>query len=114
MKIDFLTLFPEMFEGVLHSSILKKAQEKDAVSFDVVNFREYSDHKHKTVDDYPYGGGAGMVLKAQPVFDAVEDLTKKANKKPRIILVCPQGERYTQKKAEELAKEEHLMFICGH
>ncbi|ABV62184.1 MULTISPECIES: tRNA (guanosine(37)-N1)-methyltransferase TrmD [Bacillus] len=114
MKIDFLTLFPEMFEGVLHSSILKKAQEKEAVSFNVVNFREYSDHKHKTVDDYPYGGGAGMVLKAQPVFDAVEDLTNKASKKPRIILVCPQGERYTQKKAEELAKEEHLMFICGH
>ncbi|OIS56283.1 tRNA (guanosine(37)-N1)-methyltransferase TrmD, partial [Bacillus subtilis] len=114
MKIDFLTLFPEMFEGVLGSSILQKAQEKDAVQFQVVNFREYSDNKHNTVDDYPYGGGAGMVLKPQPVFDAVEDLTSKAAAVPRIILVCPQGERFTQKKAEQLAKEEHLLFICGH
>ncbi|MPQ25868.1 tRNA (guanosine(37)-N1)-methyltransferase TrmD [Bacillus paralicheniformis] len=114
MKIDFLTLFPEMFEGVLGSSILQKAQDKDAVRFRVVNFRAFSDNKHQTVDDYPYGGGAGMVLKPQPVFDAVEKLTTEAEGSPRIILVCPQGERYTQKKAEELAQEEHLMFICGH
>ncbi|MEW4058397.1 tRNA (guanine-N(1)-)-methyltransferase [Bacillus sp. B01(2024)] len=114
MKIDFLTLFPEMFQGVLGSSILQKAQEKEAVRFDVINFRAFSDNKHQTVDDYPYGGGAGMVLKAQPVFDAVEKLTAGTDAKPRIILVCPQGERYTQKKAEELAEEEHLMFICGH
>ncbi|MEC1367325.1 tRNA (guanosine(37)-N1)-methyltransferase TrmD [Bacillus licheniformis] len=114
MKIDFLTLFPEMFEGVLGSSILQKAQDKDAVRFRVVNFRAYSDNKHQTVDDYPYGGGAGMVLKPQPVFDAVEELTAEAGGSPRIILVCPQGERYTQQKAEELAREEHLMFICGH
>ncbi|ATY28232.1 tRNA (guanosine(37)-N1)-methyltransferase TrmD [Bacillus velezensis] len=114
MKIDFLTLFPEMFQGVLGSSILQKAQEKEAVRFDVINFRAFSDNKHQTVDDYPYGGGAGMVLKPQPVFDAVEKLTAGTDVKPRIILVCPQGERYTQKKAEELAEEEHLMFICGH
>ncbi|PLC16725.1 tRNA (guanosine(37)-N1)-methyltransferase TrmD [Bacillus paralicheniformis] len=114
MKIDFLTLFPEMFEGVLGSSILQKAQDKDAVHFRVVNFRAFSDNKHQTVDDYPYGGGAGMVLKPQPVFDAVEKLTAEAAGSPRIILVCPQGERYTQQKAEELAQEEHLMFICGH
>ncbi|ERH58808.1 MULTISPECIES: tRNA (guanosine(37)-N1)-methyltransferase TrmD [Bacillus amyloliquefaciens group] len=114
MKIDFLTLFPEMFQGVLGSSILQKAQEKEAVRFDVINFRAFSDNKHQTVDDYPYGGGAGMVLKPQPVFDAVEKLTAGTDAKPRIILVCPQGERYTQKKAEELAEEEHLMFICGH
>ncbi|PSA91811.1 tRNA (guanosine(37)-N1)-methyltransferase TrmD [Bacillus atrophaeus] len=113
MKIDFLTLFPDMFEGVLGSSILQKAQ-KNAVEFDVVNFRAFSDNKHKTVDDYPYGGGAGMVLKPQPVFDAVEELTSKSKASPRIILVCPQGERFNQKKAEELAEEEHLMFICGH
>ena len=114
MKIDFLTLFPEMFQGVLGSSILQKAQEKEAVRFDVINFRAFSDNKHQTVDDYPSGGGAGMVLKPQPVFDAVEKLTAGTDAKPRIILVCPQGERYTQKKAEELAEEEHLMFICGH
>ncbi|MEH7662311.1 tRNA (guanosine(37)-N1)-methyltransferase TrmD [Bacillus velezensis] len=114
MQIDFFTLFPEMFQGVLGSSILQKAQEKEAVRFDVINFRAFSDNKHQTVDDYPYGGGAGMVLKPQPVFDAVEKLTAGTDAKPRIILVCPQGERYTQKKAEELAQEEHLMFICGH
>ena len=71
MKIDILTLFPEMFSGVLGQSILQKAAEKAAVNYNVVNFREYADNKHSTVDDYPYGGGAGMVLKPQPIFDAV-------------------------------------------
>ena len=114
MKIDFLTLFPEMYEGVIHSSILKKAQEKEAVSFQCVNFREYSTNKHSSVDDYPYGGGAGMVLAPQPIFDAVDTLVGQSDTKPRVILMCPQGERFTQRKAEELAKEEHLIFICGH
>lgn len=116
MKIDILSIFPEMFTGVLGSSILNKAAEKGAVQYSVTDFREFADNKHKTVDDYPYGGGAGMVLKAQPIFDAVLSLTE-ANqtiKKPRVILMCPQGERYSQKKAEELAQEEHLIFICGH
>jgi tRNA (guanine37-N1)-methyltransferase len=112
MKIDILTLFPEMFTGVFGSSILKKAQEKEAVQLNVVNFREFSKNKHGSVDDYPYGGGAGMVLAPQPIFDAVEHLA--AGKKTRVILMCPQGERFTQKKAEELAKEEHLILICGH
>ncbi len=112
MKIDVLSLFPSMFEGVFGESILKKAAEKEAVNYQVVNFREFSDNKHKQVDDYPYGGGAGMVLKPQPVFDAVDSL--KGDTKPRVILMCPQGERYTQAKAEELAQEEHLIFICGH
>lgn len=114
MKIDILSLFPEMFEGVLHSSIMKKAQENEAVAFDVVNFRDYSENKHHKVDDYPYGGGAGMVLKPQPIFAAVDAVTKNVETAPRVILMCPQGERFTQKKAEELAKEEHLVFICGH
>ncbi len=115
MKIDVLSLFPEMFTGVFGSSILKKAEEKQAVSYNVVNFREFSESKHGTVDDYPYGGGAGMVLKAQPIFSAVEHLQQQCeSKKPRVILLCPQGERYDQKKAEELAAEEHLIFICGH
>jgi tRNA (guanine37-N1)-methyltransferase len=114
MRIDILTLFPNMFSGVFSESILKKAQEKQAVSLNIINFREFADNKHKTVDDYPYGGGAGMVLKPQPIFDAVEHLTKNSAEQPRIILLCPQGERYTQKKAEELAKEKHLIFICGH
>lgn len=114
MKIDFMTLFPEMFNGVLNESILKKAQEKEAVEFRVINFRDYSSNKHNTVDDYPYGGGAGMVLKPQPIFDAVEDLKKQSDTTPKVILVCPQGERFTQAKAEQLATEDHLLFICGH
>lgn len=113
MKIDILTLFPEMFTGVFGSSILKKAQEKRAVSLNVINFRDYSSDKHHNVDDYPYGGGAGMVLAPQPIFDAVEHLSL-SSKKPRVILMCPQGERFSQSKAEELAQEEHLIFICGH
>ncbi|WP_312469365.1 tRNA (guanosine(37)-N1)-methyltransferase TrmD [Neobacillus sp.] len=115
MQIDILTLFPEMFSGVLGQSMLQKAAEKSAVTYNVVNFREYADNKHATVDDYPYGGGAGMVLMPQPIFDAVETLKEKAkSNQPRVILLCPQGERYDQRKAEELAKEEHLIFICGH
>lgn len=115
MNIDVLSIFPEMFEGVFGHSILKKAAEKEAVQYNVVNFRDFADNKHHTVDDYPYGGGAGMVLKPQPIFDAVADLKEQAKSSaPRVILMCPQGERYTQKKAEELAKEEHLILICGH
>lgn len=115
MHIDVLSIFPEMFEGVFGHSILKKASEKEAVHYNVVNFRDFADNKHQTVDDYPYGGGAGMVLKPQPIFDAVANLKEQAKSSaPRVILMCPQGERYTQKKAEELAKEEHLIFICGH
>lgn len=114
MKIDVLSLFPEMFDGVLHSSIMKKAQENEAVLFSVTDFREFSGNKHHKVDDYPYGGGAGMVLKAEPLFAAVESLTLDESKKTRVILMCPQGERFTQQKAEELSAEEHLVFLCGH
>lgn len=113
MNIHVLSLFPDMFEGVFGSSILKKAQEKGAVQMNVTDFRSFSQNKHNQVDDYPYGGGAGMVLKPEPLFHAVEDLVAQG-KKPRIILMCPQGERYDQKKAEELAKEEDLIFLCGH
>lgn len=116
MRIDVLTLFPEMFEGVLGSSILKKAAEKGAAEYHTHNFREFSDNKHQSVDDYPYGGGAGMVLKPQPIFDALEQIAAPTSegKKPRVILLCPQGKRFTQKKAEELASEEQLVFVCGH
>ncbi|HEY2421349.1 MAG TPA: tRNA (guanosine(37)-N1)-methyltransferase TrmD [Neobacillus sp.] len=115
MKIDVLTLFPDMFSGVFGQSILQKAAEKSAVQYNVVNFRDYADNKHNTVDDYPYGGGAGMVLTPQPIFDAVAALKDKADdEKTRVILLCPQGERYDQRKAEELADAEHLIFICGH
>ncbi|MGL5531786.1 MAG: tRNA (guanosine(37)-N1)-methyltransferase TrmD [Culicoidibacterales bacterium] len=114
MKIDILSLFPEMFQGVLHESILKRAQEKGEVSFNVTNFRDYTTNKHKKVDDYPYGGGAGMVLTPQPIFDAVADLKAKNQTKPKVILMTPQGRPFTQKIAEELAQEEHLILVCGH
>ncbi|MFC0558628.1 tRNA (guanosine(37)-N1)-methyltransferase TrmD [Halalkalibacter alkalisediminis] len=114
MRIDVLSLFPEMFTGVFGSSILKHAKEAGHVTFEVIDFRQYADNKHKKVDDYPYGGGAGMVLRAQPIFDAVEDLKKKSHKQPRVVMLCPQGERYTQSKAEEFAREDHLVLLCGH
>src|SRR4051812_25879286 len=98
MKVDVLSLFPEMFEGVLHSSIMKKAQTNGAVTFGVTDFREFAPNKHRKVDDYPYGGGAGMVLKPEPLFAAVEAVTAETEKPPRVILMCPQGERFTQKK----------------
>ncbi|MFC6331191.1 tRNA (guanosine(37)-N1)-methyltransferase TrmD [Paenibacillus septentrionalis] len=114
MKIDVLTLFPEMFTGVFNSSILGKAQEKGIVELSAINFRTYSNNKHLTVDDYPYGGGGGMVLKPEPVFAAVEDLQAQADEPPRVILMCPQGERFSQRKAEELSQYKHMIFICGH
>jgi tRNA (guanine37-N1)-methyltransferase len=114
MQIDVLTLFPPMFDGVFGSSILGKAREKGLVSLRTVNFRDYANNKHNTVDDYPFGGGGGMVLKPEPIFAAVEDLTSGNDIRPRVILMCPQGETFTQRKAEELAGESHLMFVCGH
>ncbi|SEB19482.1 tRNA (guanine37-N1)-methyltransferase [Thalassobacillus cyri] len=114
MHIDILTLFPEMFEGVLNNSILKKAQDRNLFSYDFINFRDYSANKHQKVDDYPYGGGAGMVLTPQPLFDAVEAVKEQRKTTPRVILLCPQGETYTQGKAVELSEEDHLIFLCGH
>src|SRR5699024_8463836 len=114
MHIDILTLFPEMIKGFLNHSILKRANEKNKFTYSLVDVREYTTNKHQQVDDYPYGGGAGMVLTPQPIFDAVENVAKERGKKPKIILMCPQGEPYTQKKAEQLAEEDHLIFICGH
>ncbi|GEL75898.1 tRNA (guanine-N(1)-)-methyltransferase [Tenuibacillus multivorans] len=109
-----MTLFPDMFTGVFESSILKRAQEVGAFKYNLVDFRDYTIDKHRKVDDYPYGGGAGMVLKPQPIFDAVDDLVQQDESKPRIILMCPQGETFNQRKAEELAQEDHLILICGH
>lgn len=124
MRIDVLTLFPEMLNGFFTSSILGKAQDKGIVSIQAVNFREFSGNKHNTVDDYPYGGGGGMVLKPEPIFAAAEHVVAAAGsggessgrqgRPPRIVLMCPQGETYTQAKAEEFAGEEHLILICGH
>ena len=111
MKIDILTLFPSMFDGFINESIIKRAIENKKVEINIHNIRDYSKDPHKKVDDYAFGGGAGMVLMPQPIFDAVDDL-KKDNTK--VILMTPQGIKYTQKKAYELTKETHLIIICGH
>ena len=112
MRIDYLTLFPEMFEGVLNHSILKRAQDKGMLNVNTVNFRDYAENKHNQVDDYPFGGGQGMVLKPEPIFNALESLQH--TPKTRVVLMCPQGEPFTQEKAQELSEAEHLVFICGH
>lgn len=114
MRIDVLTLFPSMFEGVFGSSILGKAREKGIVSLNAVNFRDFANNKHNTVDDYPFGGGGGMVLKPEPIFAAVEHIAAASGTKPRVILMCPQGKPYSQRIAERLSRESHLLLICGH
>ncbi|MGM8141724.1 tRNA (guanosine(37)-N1)-methyltransferase TrmD [Enterococcus italicus] len=115
MRIDVLTLFPRMFDGPLGESIIGKAREKGLLDIRVSNFRDYSDNKHQTVDDYPYGGGAGMLLKVQPIhanLAAIE--AEQPIEKKRIILLDPAGKPFNQKMAEEFANEEQLIFICGH
>ncbi|WP_086276048.1 tRNA (guanosine(37)-N1)-methyltransferase TrmD [Candidatus Enterococcus testudinis] len=115
MRIDVLTLFPRMFDGPLGESIIGKAREKNLLEINVNNFRDFSDNKHQTVDDYPYGGGAGMLLKVQPVYDNLKAIEAETpNTKKRIILLDPAGKPFNQKMAEAFAEEEHLVFICGH
>lgn len=115
MKIDVLTLFPRMFDGPMGESIIGKAREKDLLELNISNFRDFSDNKHQAVDDYPYGGGAGMLLKVQPVYDNLQKIAETSPEtKKRIILLDPAGKRFDQTMAEEFSKEEHLVFICGH
>ncbi len=110
MKFDVLTLFPEMFE-ILNQSIIGKAIEKDLIDINVINIRDFSKDKHKKVDDTPYGGGAGMVMKPDVVYDAYQSV-KDANAK--VIYMSPQGKPLNQKKVEELSKENHFIILCGH
>lgn len=112
MQIDILTLFPEFFISPLSTSILKRANETNKVTFNTVNIRDFTTDKHKKADDKTFGGGCGMVMKAQPIFDAVKSLELQENTK--IIMLCPTGEKYNQKRAIELSKEDRLVFICGH
>ncbi|MHC5227531.1 tRNA (guanosine(37)-N1)-methyltransferase TrmD [Enterococcus sp. LJL99] len=115
MKIDVLTLFPRMFTGPLGESIIGKAVERKLLEIKVSNFRDYSANKHQSVDDYPYGGGAGMLLKVQPIYDNLESIAEQnPHTKQRIILLDPAGKQFDQKMAEDFSKEEHLVFICGH
>jgi len=114
MRIDILTLFPEMFHNVLENSILRIAQEKELVNFHLHNIRDFSNDKHKCVDDKPYGGGAGMVMKPEPVFNAVETVEAEEDLASKKILLTPQGKTFDQNIAEDLSKEARLMMICGH
>lgn len=111
MKIDILSLFPEMFSGIFNTSIIKRAIDNKKVQITVHNFREFSLDKNKKVDDTPYGGGRGMVLMCQPIFDCVESLRTNESK---VILLTPDGYSYKQKMAYDFSREKHIIIICGH
>lgn len=114
VNFHVLTLFPEMVMQGLHTSILGRAVEKQYISIEAVNIRDYTTDKHGKVDDYTYGGGAGMLMQAQPVYDAYLSAARKTKGKARVIYVTPQGRTFHQDMAKELAKEEELIFLCGH
>ena len=111
MKIDILTLFPNMFDGVFQESIIKRAVDEKKVEINLINFRDYTNDPHNKVDDTPYGGGAGMVLMCQPIFDCVKSIRTEETK---VILMTPDGIPYKQKMAYDLSNEKHLIIICGH
>ena len=111
MRIDILTLFPEMFEGFLNTSIIKRAVDKELVEINLYNFRDYSLDKNKKVDDTPYGGGKGMVLMCQPIFDCIEQVKTEDSK---VIMLTPDGVTFKQSVAYDLSKEKHLILLCGH
>ena len=110
MKFDVLTLFPEMFQAI-KQSILGRAEEKNLIQINLINIRDFSKDKHKKVDDTPYGGGAGMVMRADVVYDAYKSVQ---NENAKVIYLTPQGKKLDQKKVEELSKEKHLILLCGH
>jgi len=114
VNIKIFTIFPEMFNGPFNTSILHKAREKGILKIDLINFRDYAQDKHKSVDDYPFGGGAGMVLRPEPIILALEANWDFNQPNQEIILVTPQGEIFNQEKAKELASKDNLAFICGH
>ena len=111
MKIDILTLFPHMFDGFLTESIIKRAIEKKLVEINLIDFRKYSTDTHHKVDDYQYGGGSGMVLMIEPIYNCLKEIKTDESK---VILMTPQGVTYNQKMAYDLSKEKHLIIICGH
>ena len=114
VNFHIMTLFPEMVMQGLHTSILGRAVEKQHISIEAVNIRDYTTDKHGKVDDSTYGGGAGMLMQAQPVYDAWSSIMQRIGKKARVIYVTPQGKTFHQEMAQELAGEEELIFLCGH
>lgn len=111
MKIDILTLFPDMFTGFLNESIIKRAIDKNLVTIQVHNIRDYSPFKNKQVDDYQYGGGAGMVLMCEPIFAAIEDLKKEDT---LVLMMSPSGKKFKEQTAKEYASKKHIILLCGH
>lgn len=111
MKIDILTLFPEMFEGFINTSIIKRAIEKEIIQVNLINFRDYSPLNNKQVDDTPYGGGAGMILRCEPIFECLDSMD---TEDAYIILLSPEGTKYKQDVAKKLKEHKHLIIICGH
>jgi len=114
MKVYVLTLFPEMFQAVLGASILKRAQDEGLLEVVLVNIRDFAHDSHRTVDDYPYGGGPGMVMKPEPVYEAVEWVASDLGRKPHVVLMTPQGVKFNAKMAESLAKIDGLTLVAGH
>ena len=111
MKISILTLFPEMFDGFLNTSIIKKARLKELVEIECIDIRSFSTNKHKRVDDYPFGGGQGLVMAVQPVVDALKSVKTDDS---FVLLSSPRGQVFNQAKARSLSQKDHIVFICGH
>lgn len=114
MRFDILTIFPEIFDAVLGSSIIGRAQESGLITVNALNIRDFSKDRHKKTDDYPYGGGNGLVMLAQPIYDAYAYIVENLDYKPYFIYMSPQGRRLKQKLAEELAAKKHIVLLCGH
>lgn len=114
MRFDILTTFPEMFSSVINCSIQKRAIDKGLLSYHLHNIRDYSQNKHKNTDDYPFGGGNGMVMLAQPIFDCIESVSKESEEKPYCIMMTPRGRMLTPKVARELSQKKRLLLLCGH
>ncbi len=114
MKFDVLTLFPEIFKAVMGESIIGRAQGNGLIEINTINIRDFSKDKHRKVDDYPYGGGNGMVMMVQPIYDAYASIVEKCGYKPRVIYMSPQGKTLNQELARQLKENEHLVLLCGH
>lgn len=114
MKIETLSVFPHCYDSVMNESIMKRAQDKGFLDFYAYDLRDWTHDKHRTTDDEPYGGGQGLVMKCEPIFEATDEIFARYEKKPYVIFLSPTGKRFGDAKSLELAQKEHLFFICGH
>ena len=114
MNFHVMTLFPEMIERAMGESITGRAIKAGHISVNAVNIRDFANNKHNRVDDYPYGGGAGMVMEAEPIYRCYEEICSRAGKRPAVVYMTPQGEVFSQRKAESLSTKDEVVFLCGH